>query len=136
MHTGDHVTINHTGGGTVFRILGTKGDIEFYGWQSTYRIRNAKYPNGELIDVPTRPGTRHQLHLENLAAQMDRGEPDYRIIESSWAALELCEAAYISARQGCAISLPLADFPLPDKNDWDPGIPYSGSGGGRNGRKL
>ncbi len=135
MHLGDHVSVNGDGP-VVFRILGTKGDIEFYGWKSAYRIRNADHPNGELIEVPTRSTNRHQRHLENLATQMDRGETDYRLIESSWTALELCEAAYVSARHGCAISLPLADFPIPDKNDWDPGIPYSGLGGGRNGRKL
>ncbi len=135
MHCGDHLTVNAEGG-IFFRIFGTEGDIEFPGFRSAYRIRNATHPNGEYIDVPRRAGTSHQNHLENLADQMDRGEPNYRVIESSWTSLELCEAAYISARHGCAISFPLADFPLPEKNDWDPGIPYSGSGGGRNGRKL
>ena len=135
MHLGDHVSGNGDGN-VVFRILGTEGDIEFYGWQSAYRIRNADHPTGERIDVSTDLRTRHQRHLENLAVQMDRDEPDYHLIENSWTALELCEAAYLSARHGCAISLPLADFPIPDKNDWDPGMPYSGSGGGRNGRTL
>ena len=135
MHIGDHVTLN-SDGPVVFRILGTQGDIEFYGWRSAYRIRNANHPNGELIEVPTDTRSRHQRHLENLAVQMDNGETNYDLIESSWTALELCEAAYVSARHGCAISFPLADFPIPEPNDWAPGIPYSGSGGGRNGRKL
>ena len=106
MHLGDHVSVNGDGN-VVFRILGTEGDIEFYGWQSAYQIRNADHPTGERIDVSTDLRISHQRHLENLAIQMDRDEPDYHLIENSWTALELCEVAYLSARHGCAISLPL-----------------------------
>lgn len=136
MHTGDQVQVNHRDAGTVFRLLGTKGDIEFYAWKSCYRIRNADHPRGELVEVSPLPGTAHQRHLERLAQQMDRGHPDYTIAEGSLAALELCEAAYVSARHGCMVSLPLANFAAPEQNDWDPGRPYAGTGGGRDGRKL
>jgi predicted dehydrogenase len=136
MHTGDTLHINHPGDGTIFRLLGTEGDIEFYGWQSSYRIRNAQYPKGQHIDVPPLQGTRHQLHLENLAEQIDEDKPDYRVINSSLAALELCEAAYISARHRCLVTLPLEQFTPPAPHDWDPGQAYSGTGGGRDGRKL
>jgi predicted dehydrogenase len=136
MHTGDRVHVNCESGGTVFRLLGTQGDIEFYAWTSRYRMRNAKYPTGELFDVPQLLGTAHQRHLERLAEQMDCEGIDYEIADSSLAALELCEAAYISARYGCAVTLPLADFVKPVENDWQPGKPYCGTGGGRDGRKL
>jgi predicted dehydrogenase len=136
MHTGDTLNINHESGGTVFRLLGTEGDIEFYAWQSCYRIRNAQYPKGQHIDVPQLPGTRHQIHLENLAEQIDQNKPDYRVINSSLAALELCEAAYVSARHRCLVTLPLEQFTSPTPQNWDPGLPYSGTGGGRDGRKL
>ena len=67
---------------------------------------------------------------------MDAGAPDYAIAESSLMALELCEAAYRSAAQGCLVTLPLETFVPPPTNDWAPGQPYSGRGGGRDGRRL
>ncbi|MDA0709981.1 MAG: Gfo/Idh/MocA family oxidoreductase, partial [bacterium] len=133
MHTGDALTVNHPGGGTVFRLIGDAGDIEFYAWQSRYRIRSANFPSGLLMEVPPLPGTRHQIHLENLAHQIDRNEPDYCLINSSLAALELCEAAYISCRSRCLVTLPLSQFTPPTPTTWDPGRPYTGSGGGRDG---
>ena len=48
--------------------------------------------------------TGHQVHLEQLAEQIDSGLPDYRVAESSLAALELCEAAYLSAEHGCLVA--------------------------------
>jgi len=71
-----------------------------------------------------------------LAGQIDAGQPDYTIPESSLAALELCEAAYLSSRHRCRIDLPLSSFKPPPPSDWQPGQPYSGTGGGRDGRKL
>ncbi|HET9224088.1 MAG TPA: hypothetical protein VFO07_16360 [Roseiflexaceae bacterium] len=76
------------------------------------------------------------MHLEQLAEQIDSGMPDYRVAESSLAALELCEAAYLSAEHGCLVRLPLSQFNLPPPTDWRPGQPYVGSGGGRDGRRL
>jgi hypothetical protein len=67
---------------------------------------------------------------------MDRNEPDYALAESSLMALELCEAAYLSHRYRCAVSLPLSNFVPSPLTDWDPGQPYRGEGGGRDGRKL
>ena len=51
-------------------------------------------------------------------------------------ALELCEAAYLSNRHGCKAELPLDTFTPPAPVDWEPGKPYAGEGGGRDGRKL
>ena len=78
----------------------------------------------------------HQRHLEHLADQIESGARDYRVPESSLRALEIVEAAYLSKRLGTAIRLPI-DGPQADRGaDWDPGRPYSGVGGGRNGREL
>ena len=62
--------------------------------------------------------------------------PDYTVPESSLLALEVCEGAYVSSRQRCKVTLPVDQFVPPTPVDWDPGKPYSGQGGGRDGRKL
>jgi hypothetical protein len=64
------------------------------------------------------------------------GEPDYSLPESSLSALEICEAAYLSARHGAEIRFPLDRFEVPEPNDWAPGAPYFGQRGGRDGRKI
>ena len=98
----------------------------------TPNIRKANCSNSTRA-----PTVLHQRHLENLAAQIDRAQPDYTIAEGSLAALELCEAAYVSIRNGSVpVPLPLDDFTPPPAVDWQPGLPYSGQGGGRNGRRL
>ena len=136
MNTGDYVQGSQEGKGTLFRLIGTKGMLDFYGWEPCYRLFNEAHPQGRLIEVD--PGSQggHQRHLMNLAEQMDRSEPDYAVAESSLAALELCETAYLSCRYHCAVKLPLSGFSAPGQIDWEPGKPYRGVGGGRNGRKL
>jgi predicted dehydrogenase len=136
MNTGDYVNTSEAGKGTLFRLIGSRGTIDFYGWESRYRILNAQHPNGQVIEVD--PGSRpgHQKHLENLAAQMDTGVSDYQVAESSLLALELCEAAYLSAQYHAIVKFPLAEFVPLQPVDWQPGKPYSGAGGGRDGRKL
>ncbi|MEN6480054.1 MAG: Gfo/Idh/MocA family oxidoreductase [Anaerolineales bacterium] len=133
MQTGDDVAAQE---GTLFRLIGSEGSITFQAWVPTYRLQNAAHPRGEEFTVPTGPRSGHQRHLENLATQMDRGEPDYTIPTASLTALELCEGAYLSARYGCRVPLPLTDWAPPPPNDWLPGQPYRGEGGGRDGRKL
>lgn len=137
MNTGDDVMISHPDADTLFRLMGSRGTIEFYGWANKYRVLNAEYPDGETF-TPKRDDrvNHHQRHLESLAAQMDSGRRDYAVAESSLQALELCEAAYLSHRHRCMVKMPLSDFTPPPADDWDPGRPYSGSGGGRDGRKL
>jgi hypothetical protein len=137
MNTGDYVDVTEPGKGTLFRLIGTQGTLDFYAWEPRYRLLNAKYPHGHLFEIDPGPMSNHQRHLEALAAQMDAGKPDYSIAESSLAALELCEAAYLSCRHGgMMVTLPLRDFIPPSPVEWQMGQPYSGSGGGRDGRRL
>jgi predicted dehydrogenase len=136
MNTGDYVRTTREGKDTVFHLVGTKGRIEFWAWESAYYLVSPDHPNGTLVQVPPAPKSGHLRHLEVLAEQMDQGITDYTIGESSLAALEMCEAAYLACRHHCRVDLPLATFTPPPANDWAPGMPYSGAGGGRDGRKL
>ena len=136
MNTGDYVQTSSDGKGVVFRLVGTGGSIEFHGWEPRYRIQNSSHPAGEVVEVASTGGGSHQGHLEALAVQMDRGEADYSVAESSLRALELVEAAYLSNRHRCAVQLPLSTFDPPTPSGWDPGQPYGWEGGGRDGRKL
>jgi len=136
MNTGDDVLINQPGKNTLFRLIGTKGQVEFWGWEQGYHIINDEFPNGDLI-IPDEVGTsRHQRHLEAMAAMVDSGQVDYTIPDSSMLALEICEGAYISSRHRCKVTFPVDAFEPPPEPEWNPGEPYSGSGGGRDGRKL
>ena len=142
MNTGDDVMINEPGQPGqpkhmfLFRLIGTLGQIEFYGWESPYRLLNAANPTGIVITPQEMPVTGHRFHLEEMARQIEAGTPNYAIPESSLKALELCEAAYISSQYGCRVKLPLETFTPPPQTDWQPGQPYAGHGGGRDGRKL
>ncbi|MDX1931601.1 MAG: Gfo/Idh/MocA family oxidoreductase [Capsulimonadales bacterium] len=130
MHTGDDTVVNVPGKDIVFRLIGTRGLIEFYGWDSGYRF------NTEWIVPPGFPVSGHRRHLENLAAMIENGTADYALPDSSLLALEIVEAAYLSARHCCRVHFPLESFVPPPDNDWNPGEPYGGVGGGRDGRKL
>lgn len=143
MNTGDHVAVNPEANGfeTLFRIVGTQGQIEYPAWSDSYRLQNATHPHGAHFTVPDAPVSGHQRHLEHLAAQIAAGAPDYTIPESSLLALELCEGAYLSSQHRCQVRFPLAGFVPPSvvppsATDWQPGQPYNGTGGGRDGRKL
>ncbi len=136
MNTGDDVLINRPGKDTLFRVVGTHGLIEFWGWEESYFIQNRTHPTGALIAPESYPGGHHQRHLDALAAMIEAGRPDYRVAESSLMALAIVEAAYLSSRHRCKVTFPLESFTPPVETDWDPGVPYSGSGGGRDGRKL
>jgi len=136
MNTGDNVKISEPGESTLFRLIGSKGTLDFYAWKSRYRLCNAEFPHGQVIEVD--PGSRsaHQKYLERLADQMDDGRTDYIWPAASLAALELCEAAYLSNQYHCAVPLPLSTFTPPPVARWEPGKPYHGQGGGRDGRRL
>jgi len=136
MHTGDEVLIRRPGKGVLFRLVGTRGQIEFWAWESAYTLLNAAYPDGRLFQVERYRQGGHQRYLESLAEQMDNGQRDYAIPESSLMALELCEGAYLSSAHRCKVTLPLVEFVIPAEPDWHPGKPYAGHGGGRDGRKL
>lgn len=136
MNTGDEINVN---GGeeaeTLFRVVGTEGQIEFYGWQSGYHLLNAEFPEGKMIMRDQFPATPHQLHLDNMAEMIASDTVDYSLPESSLLALELCEGAYLSHKCRCQVNFPVDEFSPPPPSDWEPGQPYSGVGG-RDGRKL
>jgi len=132
MNTGDDVQIARPGKGTLFRVVGTAGVIEFWGWQNGYLLTSAEHPGGELIEPEEFPVIGHQRYLEAMA----EGPPDYTVAETSLLALALCEGAYLSNRHRCKVTFPLEEFEPPKPVDWDPGTPYCGAGGGRDGRKL
>jgi len=137
MQTGDDVVPSREGKKTLFRIVGTGGMIEFWAWEKAYRIQNAEYPDGSLIEVPPQDSAGgHQRHLQNLARQMDAGTCEWSVPESALMALEVCEAAYLSNRHRCRVDFPLEQFRPPTPTEWDPGRAYSGTGGGRDGKKL
>jgi predicted dehydrogenase len=136
MNTGDHVNVNRVGKDTLFRIVGTNGLIEFWGWENAYRIVNRQHPDG-ADEVPNEmPVTGHRFHLEEMARQVQTGICNYRVADSSLAALEICEGAYLSSRERCQVRFPVDGFSLPTQNDWNPGAPYLGVGGGTDGRNL
>jgi hypothetical protein len=136
MNTGDDLLVNRAGKNTLFRLVGTAGQIEFWGWENAYHILNAEFPDGQTMSPPELPGTRHQRHLEHMADMIVSGDPDYTIPEGSLLALEICEGAYISSRHRCKVTFPVDQFPPPAAPNWDPGMPYGGAGGGRDGRRL
>ena len=136
MHTGDFVPVAAAGEGTLFRLVGSAGLLEFFGWKPHYRLMNGEHPAGQDVAVAAGPLSNHQRYLEQLATQMDQGVVNLSLAERSLAALEVCEAAYLSSRAHCAVKLPLATFTPPSPVAWSPGLPYAGSGGGRDGRKL
>lgn len=135
--TGDYISIMDHGECTIFRIMGTQGFIEYAFGEPSYKLLNPEYPEGVFIaPEPEAAINKHQIYLENMTVNMDNGTTDYRVPESSLMSLQACEAAYLSSRYRCAVSFPLDTFTPPAPPDWDPGMPYSGKGGGRDGRKL
>ena len=136
MNTGDDVLVNREAKETMFRLVGTAGQVEFWGWENAYHLQNAKFPKGKLFTPSPFPGSAHQRHLEHMAGMIDSGDTDYTIPEGSLLALEICEGAYVSSRHRCKVTFPVDEFVPPAPSDWDPGIRYTGEGGGRDGRKL
>ncbi len=136
MNTGDETNINREGKETLFRLVGTNGLIEFWGWENGYSLLNSQFPEATLIRPEEFSVMGHQRHLEHLADMIEGGSLDYTIPESSLSALELCEGAYLSSKYRCKVTFPVDQFTPPPPSDWEPGKPYSGTGGGRDGRKL
>jgi predicted dehydrogenase len=135
MHTGDTVRSNGRRDAVTFRIVGAAGQIEFWGWEPDYFLVDAQHPEGKLIRPEEELTSLHQRHLENFLPMIASGKSNYLIPDTSLSALEICEAAYLSARHGVEVKFPLERFVLPLPNDWQPGHPYVGQTGGRDGRK-
>ncbi|MFD0672687.1 Gfo/Idh/MocA family protein [Cohnella sp. GCM10027633] len=137
MNTGDDVLVNREGKDTLFRLVGTRGTIEFWGWENGYALQSRDWRDEGLIVPEEYPVTGHRRHLENMASDIESGAPDYRVADSSLAALQIVEGAYLSARERCRVTFPVDRFQPPSEGrDWVAGIPYDGVGGGRNGRLL
>jgi predicted dehydrogenase len=136
LQTGDFIRVSTPGKSVLLRLVGTRGLIEFWGWENAYFLLNAEYPDGRIIIPEELAVSGHRYHLENLATQIQSGTSDYRLPESSLTALEICEAAFLSSKHRCQVRFPLASFVPAKVTDWEPGKPYSGIGGGRDGRKL
>lgn len=136
MNTGDDVHVNREGKESLFRLIGTRGQIEFWGWENNYILQNKQFPEGQLIIPGEFAVSGHQRYLESLADMIEREDLDYAIPESSLMALELCEGAYLSSKHRCQVTFPVDQFIPPAPTDWEPGQPYAGIGGGRDGRML
>ncbi|WP_223692296.1 Gfo/Idh/MocA family protein [Leifsonia poae] len=135
MHTGDFVPMSRNDTVALFRIVGDNGFIEFGAYEPYYTLVTPGHDRVR-IDVTPFEVSGHQRHLEHLAAQIADGRRDYSIPDSSLQALEIVEAAYRSAREHGTVTLPVDDAQPDRPDDWNPGAPYSGTGGGRNGREL
>jgi predicted dehydrogenase len=135
LNTGDYVPVARDNAACLMRIVGEDGYIEYCAWQDSYRLVTPNAGN-RVVAVEPSPVSGHRRHLEHLADLIDSGTVDYEVPDSSVRALEVVEAAYLSNRTGASVSLPIATFQKPAATDWDPGTPYSGVGGGRDGRKL
>jgi len=137
MHTGDTIRSNGSRQSDVtFRIIGTEGQIEFWGWQPDYHLVSPAFPGGKLFEPEEKPVPLHQRHLENLIPMLRSKEADYSLPESSLKALEICDAAYFSSKHGVEVHFPFADFALPESSDWQAGTPYCGEPNARDGRYL
>lgn len=138
LQAGDDISSNGRGKAIAahFRIVGTGGVIEYHGWADRFQLCNRDAPAGAERVFPEEPTSRHRRHLERLLPMVAGGPPDHANAEDSLAALEICEAAYLSARCGAEVRFPLASFSPPPPVEWDPGRPYAGTGGGRDGRQL
>ncbi len=81
-----------------FRIIGTTGMIEFWGWEPDYHLINATHPHGEFFTPAEKGAVGHRRHLENLAPMIESGHFDYTIPEMSQSALEVSRSG-LSLRQ-------------------------------------
>ena len=136
MNTGDRVNISREGKETLLRLIGTGGQIECWGWENSYLLLNSQFLQGKLITPDELSVSGHQYHLERMVEMIEVGVTDYGIPESSLLALEICQGAYLSSKYQCQVTFPVDGFTPPQASDWEPGQPYSGVGGGRDGRKL
>ncbi|WP_157987908.1 Gfo/Idh/MocA family protein [Jiangella endophytica] len=135
MNTGDHLPVAGSRTGAVIRIVGTDGLIEYAPWENEYAIAAAGAPRSVVTGAPLGV-SGHQYHLDHLADLLATNTVDDVVPATSLAALEVVEAAYLSHRERAAVSLPLEHFVAPERSGWDPGAPYAGVGGGRDGRRL
>jgi predicted dehydrogenase len=134
LETGDAVPIARDDTACLMRFVGDDGHLEYAAWQNSYTLVGSG--GRTVVDGTSGTVTGHRHHLEHLADLIDTGTLDWSVPETSLRALEIVEAAYLSARTGASVTLPLSSYVTPTPIAWDPGVPYAGVGGGRNGREL
>jgi predicted dehydrogenase len=134
LETGDHVPVARDDTACLMRFVGDDGHVEYAAWDNAYTLVGSD--GRVVVDGKAGTVTGHRHHLEHLADLIDTGTLDWSVPDTSLRALEIVESAYLSARTGAAVSLPLSSFVTPAPIPWDPGVPYAGVGGGRNGREL
>ncbi len=140
LHTGDALPVGVDGATCVLRFVGDAGMAEYVAWQNRFTITTGD--GQQVVEGAAGTVTGHRWHLERLAEQIRTGRRDTVVPDTSLAALELVEAAYASHRTGATVRL--GDTRLGEADDgvpeppqpWDPGRPYSGTGGGRDGRSM
>lgn len=139
VRTGDDIDVASPTG-TRIALAGDGGSVVYQPWEQEFRIDTG---TGETVvthppgDVPT----GHRLYLRRLHEQIAAGATDYAIPRQSLLALEIVRAAYLAARQGAAVTLPLERgdvmaTPASDDGAWLPGEVHDPGRGGRNGRSL
>ena len=138
LNTGDDIPTAHPDTSCLMRIVGDHGMLEYAAWESRYTVIDDH--RRQVVDVAPFEVSGHRRHLEHLADLIAADRLDETVPRSSVRALEVVEAAYLSNRERRAVSLPLSQPasapPAAELSPWDPGAPYSGVGGGRNGRTL
>jgi predicted dehydrogenase len=136
LQTGDELRLARPDTECVMRIVCTDGFIEYGAWDDHYTLVSAGAPRQEVTPEPLAV-SGHRYHLDHLAELIANGERDERIPLASLAALEVVDAAYLSHRIRSLVRLPLNEPETArSENGWDPGRPYAGVGGGRDGSTL
>jgi predicted dehydrogenase len=139
VRTGDTIDVASPTG-TRIAVEGHRGSVVYQPWEHEYRIDTG---SGETL-VSRPPGelpTGHRLYLGRLHEQIVARAPDYTIPRQSLQALEIVRAAYLAARAGAAVVLPLGrdDVRTPNAErdgSWLPGEVHDPAQGGRDGRSL
>jgi predicted dehydrogenase len=136
VRTGDDLEVASPTG-TRIAFVGDQGSAVYHPWEHEYRIDRR---TGETV-VTRPPGhlpTGHRFYLRQLREQIAAGITDYSIPRQSLQALEIIRAAYLAAREGGAVTLPLHrdDLPIVSDDRWFPGEVHDPARGGRDGRAL
>ena len=139
VRTGDDIDVASPTG-TRIALVGDRGSVVYQPWEHEYRIDTGA---GETVVTrpPSELPTGHRLYLRRLREQIAAGTTDYTIPRQSLHALEIIRAAYLAAREGAAVTLPLHrdDLAAPtgsDDDSWLPGEVHDPRRGGRDGRSL
>lgn len=136
MTSGDDIALPSGTEFATIAVFGPKGTIDFRPFQAGFNVIVDGRPRERLDPAKPAPAG-HRAHLEQLAWFVTHGQTGDRGVDRSVAALEICEAAYHSNRTRSTVCPPVTDLSgTIVSQQWDPGSPYSGEGGGRDGRNV